>query len=156
MSRYTTVALLLWLSLCFLPVTRAEQAFLEASCPLDYPEAMAHLQESIHHYGYHISHVQQVDKGLQQRGYQSDAYKVVFFGKSKEIDYLRQAYPVLIPFLPLSITIRQQGTQTVISTLAPNQLGQIITDFKAQLFFRRWHEEVEKILQRFATCQGNA
>lgn len=151
MLRFVFVMCLLGQSL--LSVAEAEQAYLRASCEMDFPEAMLHLQDSIRHYGYTISRVQHVDKGLEKRGYSTEAYKVVFFGKPDEIDQLRKKIPALIPFIPLSITILEEGQQTLVSTLAPSQLSQIITDFNAQIFFRRWQQHMEKIIQRYAACQ---
>lgn len=150
------VILTLLLGLSLLPVSQAEQAYLRASCEMDFPEAMLHLQDSIRHYGYTVSRVQHVDKGLEKRGYNTEAYKVVFFGKPDEIDHLRKELPALIPFIPLSITILEEGQQTLVSTMAPGQLSQIITDFNAQIFFRRWQQHMEQIIQRYAACQTPA
>ena len=155
MFRTGPLFFLMCLGLLETPTVQAEQAFLRGSCEMDFPEAMVHLQESIRHYGYTVSRVQHVDKGLRKRGYTTEAYKVVFFGKPAEIDQLRRDFPVLIPFIPLSITIMTEGRQTIVSAMVPGRLSQIIHDFKAQIFFRRWQQHVEQIVQRYADCQVN-
>ena len=75
-------------------MARTEQAF---------PEAMLKLQETIKKHGYTVSRVQRVDIGLTQFGYETDKYRVVFFGKAEEIRHMSSEYPQLIPYLPLKI-----------------------------------------------------
>ena len=53
-----------------------------------FPEAMSVLQANIIKQGFTISRVQRVDVGLSAKGYKTDKYRVVFFGKGDEIQTL--------------------------------------------------------------------
>lgn len=94
-------------------MARTEQAF---------PEAMLKLQETIKNHGYTVSRVQRVDIGLTQFGYETDKYRVVFFGKPEEIRRMSSEYPQLIPYLPLKIAIFAEEEDTLMVSFSPLQL----------------------------------
>ncbi|TDY03734.1 DUF302 domain-containing protein [Thiohalophilus thiocyanatoxydans] len=94
-------------------MARTEQAF---------PEAMLKLQETIKKHGYTVSRVQRVDIGLTQFGYETDKYRVVFFGKAEEIRRMSSEYPQLIPYLPLKIAIFAEEEDTLMVSFSPLQL----------------------------------
>jgi len=94
-------------------MARTEQAF---------PEAMLKLQETIKKHGYTVSRVQRVDIGLTQFGYETDKYRVVFFGKAEEIRHMSSEYPQLIPYLPLKIAIFAEEEDTLMVSFSPLQL----------------------------------
>jgi len=135
---------------------RADDAYLQSSCSLDFPEAMAHLQDSIHHAGYRVSRIQHVDKGLIDRGYETDKYKVVFFGKPDQLAQVVGSYPALIPFVPLNITIAREADSTSVSALAPRQYGALGLPADAAALIARWEQDVEAIVRRYASCQVGA
>ena len=78
-----------------------------------FPEAMLALQTSIAEHGYTLSRVQRVDIGLTKSGYKTDKYRIVFFGKSSEVNAIKFAEPELIPYLPLKIAIFAEGQETM-------------------------------------------
>jgi uncharacterized protein (DUF302 family) len=79
----------------------------------DFEETMSTLQASIAAHGYIVSRVQRVDVGLEAKGYQTDKYRVVFYGKADEVKALADMHPGLIPFLPLSVaTNRPRALKT--------------------------------------------
>lgn len=131
----------------------ADSAYLQASCELDYPEAIAHLQDAIGKAGYTVSRIQHVDNGLLERGYQSDKYKVVFFGKPEQMAEVIERHPAMIPFVPLNFTVSRQGKQVLVSSLAPSQLSQLGVSADAEKLVARWQRDVEAIVRRYATCQ---
>lgn len=90
--------------------------------PQSFPEAMLKLQEVISSKGYVVSRVQRVDIGLTSSGYQTDKYRIVFYGIPEEIARLSQKYPVLIPYLPLKISIFAEGKDTILVTANPQHL----------------------------------
>ncbi|MDH5573416.1 MAG: DUF302 domain-containing protein [Gammaproteobacteria bacterium] len=94
-------------------MARTEQSF---------PEAMLKLQETIKNQGYTVSRVQRIDIGLTASGYQTDKYRVVFFGKHKEITDLSERYPHMIPYLPLQIAIFAEEEETLLVAASPRQL----------------------------------
>ena len=90
--------------------------------PQSFPEAMLKLQEVISNKGYVVSRVQRVDIGLTNSGYQTDKYRIVFYGIPEEIARLSQKYPELIPYLPLKISIFAEGKDTILVTANPQHL----------------------------------
>ena len=77
-----------------------------------YPETMLALQNHIRAHGYTVLRVQRVDVGMKRAGYEIEEYRVVFFAKPDEVNRVLKAYPELVPFLPLSITIYRDDEQT--------------------------------------------
>jgi uncharacterized protein (DUF302 family) len=51
----------------------------------EFDATLAQLQQVIAEHGYTVSHVQRCDVGLQGSGYETDKYRVVFFGKLDEM-----------------------------------------------------------------------
>ena len=81
-----------------------------------FPETMSALQEAIKKAGYTISIVQRVDIGLTGMGFQTDKYRIVFFGKAEEIKTLgdevveaekayRDALAIYVSKMPISLAI---------------------------------------------------
>jgi len=66
--------------------------------------------------------VQRVDIGLTTFGYQTDKYRVVFFGKPEELRRMASEYPQLVPYLPLKIAIFAEGEETLLVASSPRQL----------------------------------
>jgi len=123
----------------------AEELLLARSTQ-DFPEAMSTLQNAITQRGYKISRVQRVDEGLKKLGYKSDKYRVVFYGKAKEIRNLSNKYPNLIPYIPLNFAIFAEGTETLVSTLNPSELKPYYANPEIALVFDRWEKDIRKIL----------
>jgi len=111
-----------------------------------FPETMADLQNAIAENGYQLSRVQRVDYGLTRRGFQSDKYRIVFFGKAQEIARLSEAFPHLIPFLPLKFTILEKENGSEIAAINPIRLAQLYPEPELQPTFERWQRDVVKIL----------
>jgi len=118
--------------------------------PTDFPEAMAELQSAISSKGYVVSRVQRVDYGLSRRGFLSDKYQVVFFGKPGEINRLGEDWPQLAPFLPMRITIleTEQGVEMV--AVNPQRLARLYPEAELRPTFERWHRDVVAILDQAA------
>lgn len=87
-----------------------------------FPEAMLKLQEVIKQNGYTLSRVQRVDIGLSKSGYQTDKYRVVFFGKQQQNRWLIDNHPEMLPYLPLKIGIYAEGEDTLLVTYNPQIL----------------------------------
>ena len=106
----------------FLNQTALAANILMVRTPQSFPEAMLKLQEVISNKGYVVSRVQRVDIGLTNSGYQTDKYRIVFYGIPDEIARLSQKYPDLIPYLPLKISIFAEGKDTILVTANPQHL----------------------------------
>lgn len=118
-------------------MVRSEQAF---------PEAMLTLQNSIRDHGYTLSRVQRVDIGLTKFGFQTDKYRVVFFGKKQEIDQLITQHPEMIPYLPLQFAIFAEQQQTLVVATNPERFVEIFPASDLKSVFTRWSTDMRSIL----------
>lgn len=139
--RFLIVALLLGLgsSAC------ADQLLMIRSV-LSFPEAMMALQNAITTRGYKVTHVQNVDIGLTKIGYQTDDYKVVFYGKAEEIAQLTAKHPELIPYLPLTVAIFAERDNTILVTDRPGVLADFFPDPELKSVFLRWEKDLTAIV----------
>ena len=119
-----------------LVMARSQQAF---------PEAMLTLQEEIRNHGYKVSRVQRVDIGLTQMGFQTDKYRVVFFGKPDEIEKLASSHPELAPYLPLKIAIFAEQNQTLVVATSPHTLGEFFPDLNLDPILDKWTQDLDSI-----------
>lgn len=110
-----------------------------------FPEAMLTLQSSVRDHGYAITRVQRIDIGLTGMGYKTDKYRVVFVGKSDEIQYLANKYPVLAAYMPPQISIFAENNETVLVTANPMIYAEMIDDEKDKLLFKRWESDVYSV-----------
>jgi uncharacterized protein (DUF302 family) len=143
-----------WLSKSFLvfaltifaQTASAEQLIL-ARVKMSFPETMLKLQESVKLQGYKLSRVQRVDIGLTKSGYKTDKYRVVFFGKPKEIQYLTNKYPEMIPYLPLKIAIYAEEKDTMLIAYDPDYLFPH-DNKELDIIFKRWEKDILEIIKR--------
>ena len=119
----------------------------------DFPETMLALQEAIKAEGYRVARVQRVDIGLTGRGFQTDKYRVVFFGKEAEIASLLAHHPELSPYLPLKLVIFAEGSQTLVVTMNPLMLSEFYPGSSVKAVFGRWAKDVQSILKRVSLAQ---
>ena len=139
-------SLLLASALLAAALPAAAQNILTARSAQNFERSMLQLKASIESHGYTVSHVQRCDSGLTGLGYETDGYRVVFFGKLDEIRSLSAAHPELTPFLPLKISIFAEGDESIVSSLNPVALGAFYRDEDLQLQFRRWENDLRSIL----------
>lgn len=119
-----------------------------------FPEAMLALQASISDHGYTLSRVQRVDIGLTRSGFQTDKYRVIFFGKPDEIRSLTSEYPQLIPYLPMKMTIFAENEQTVVVAADPALYEALVPDQSALFLFRRWKSDILSIMDDLREEEG--
>lgn len=111
-----------------------------------FPETMALLQEAISKQGYELSRVQRVDVGLSKKGYKTDKYRVVFFGKGKQIQQLSAKYPQLVPYLPLKIAIFAEQDNTILISVNPSIYNDLFNLPELKPIFDQWFKDVSQIL----------
>lgn len=111
-----------------------------------FPETMSMLQEAIKKQGYELSRVQRVDVGLSKKGYKTDKYRVVFFGKGKQIQEISSKYPQLIPYLPLKIAIFAEGDNTILISVNPNIYNDLFNQPELKATFDEWFKDITQIL----------
>lgn len=135
-----------WLLLLLVPMAQAGENLLMARSTLGFPEAMLALQESIGAHGYTLARVQRVDIGLTAAGFETDKYRIVFYGKTDEVQRLTRERPELIPFLPLNFSIFAEGEQTLVVAMNPVYLEPHCEDPEFHTLLRRWESDVRSIL----------
>jgi uncharacterized protein (DUF302 family) len=144
-----------WLVLCLLfPLqqTQADELIMVRS-PQSFPEAMLTLQTLIKEYGYEVTRVQRVDIGLTKSGFQTDKYRIVFFGKKPEYDAVLDTQPDMMPYLPLKIVIYAEGNETILLTTNPHFLAQIFREADLALTFARWESDIRSMFDELREPQ---
>ena len=111
-----------------------------------FPETMSTLQTAIKQTGYTISRVQRVDIGLTKSGYKTDKYRVVFYGKEKEISLLTEKDSDIAAFLPLKISIFAENNDTIIVSNNPLTMQSYFNNIPKKHFIQ-WEKDVHKIFQ---------
>ncbi|MHB1590750.1 MAG: DUF302 domain-containing protein [Sulfuricella sp.] len=138
--RFLITALLLGLA-----ATAGADQLLMIRSSQPFPEAMLTLQNAISARGYKVSRVQNVDIGLSKTGYKTDNYKVVFYGKAKEVAQLAEKHPELIPYLPLNVAIFAEKDNTILVTSRPSVLAEFFPDPELKSVFMRWENDLTEI-----------
>jgi uncharacterized protein (DUF302 family) len=139
------VSFLALLSLAVAPPAFADQLLIVRSTQA-FEEAMSALQHAIGAAGYQVARVQRVDIGLESRGYQTDKYRVVFYGKAEEVAALTEKYPEMIPYLPLNVAIFAEGNDTIVATSRPGVLAEFFPAPELKPVFTRWEKDLTAIL----------
>ncbi|MCD6706332.1 MAG: DUF302 domain-containing protein [Thiobacillus sp.] len=134
-----------WLAL-LLCMPAAADDLLMARANRMFPEAMTLLQSAISSRGYTVTRLQQVNENLQRREFQSDMYRVVYFGKLEEVRRATARNPNLIPFLPLNITIFAEGDQSILVASHPQMLQEFFPDPELKTLFERWEKDMVEIM----------
>ena len=111
-----------------------------------FPETMATLQAAIRSKGYTLSRIQRVDVGLNAKGYKTDKYRVVFFGKGEQIQQLASQHPQLIPYLPLKIAIYAEGDNTILTSANPTVFLDMFNTPALKPTFELWLKDITQIL----------
>lgn len=131
--------------------TAAGQNLWMARSAQSFPETMLELQTAIGEQGYTVSRVQRVDIGLTESGFETDKYRIVFFGRPEEVRMLTAAYPQLIPYLPQQIIIFAEEQETLLVTFDPLLFQELVDDPAMRPVFARWRQDVQAILDRVRT-----
>ncbi len=117
-----------------------------------FPEAMLTLQTSIKEHGYKVARVQRIDIGLTGMGFKTDKYRVVFVGKTDEIQYLTKKYPDLTPYLPPKVSIFAEDDDTVVVTVNPVVYKEMVGDEEDKRIFDRWENDVYSVFHDFSSA----
>jgi uncharacterized protein (DUF302 family) len=146
MKIFLRILLVIFISIGLTAITYADEMTTVRS-DRDFDETMNALQNAIVQRGYTVSKVQRVDVGLEAKGYKTDKYRIVFYGKADEIAALAKNYPQIIPFLPLSVAIFSEGNQTILTTMRPRSFRELFPDAALQNTFEHWDNDLISILE---------
>jgi len=152
MRRWIPVLFLASGIVCGASVSMAEE-LLMARSSMPFSETMLVLQEQIREHGYQLSRVQRVDIGLTEFGYDTDKYRVVFFGKPREVRTLSASYPELIPYLPVKVAIFGEREETIVVTTDPDWLGEFYPASDLKPIFRRWKTDLQSIFDAIRAAE---
>lgn len=144
MTRSLSFLLLILFSLSSQAVVTGEMIMVRSSEA--FPETMSSLQQAISDKGYTLSRVQRVDVGLTAKGYATDKYRVVFFGKGEQVKQLAADYPQLIPYLPLKIAIYAEGDDTILISANPASFNDMFDIPQLRPVFNQWQRDIIEIL----------
>ncbi len=98
--------------------------------------------------GFRVAHVQRCDGGLKEMGYETDKYRVIFFGRFREVREVSQKHAELIPFIPFKLLVYAEGDETVVSTLNPESLKGKVSDPGIAAKLKAWKKEFIEILEQ--------
>lgn len=146
MNRHLPLVITLMLALFATLAQGAEERLLMMRSTQSFPEAMLALQKTLGEYGYTVSRVQRVDIGLTGSGFQTDKYRIVFFGKPTEIRNLTAAHPELIPYLPLKMTLFAEQEETLLVALDPTALYEVVPTEEFRYRLQRWKNDILSIM----------
>lgn len=128
------------------PLTLAEDIVtVDSKAP--FAEAITKLQDSVLRSGYEISIIQRCDYGLKQAGFDTEKYRVVYFGRHEEVKAISDAYPGLAPFLPLRILVMGKGNTSSLSVMNPALFLETVTDPTLIKIVKRWQGDVMGLLE---------
>lgn len=126
--------------------TLADEDMLMMHIPLEGPIALEYVKSSIVEHGYSIAHEQRCDGGMSDFGYQTDLYRVVFFGNGKEVRSLSAKYPDIVSYLPLKMAVIAEKNETLVSIVNPLVLAPYY-DKDVRMQVTRWKNDIESMFE---------
>jgi len=133
------------LSVCLLSSNWLQaEDMLMARTQANFPEAMVKLQTILKKHHYTLSRVQRVDIGLTAKGYKTDKYRIVFFGRAEEVEHIANKYPELVPYLPYKIAIFAEAEETLLVASNPEILFSDATG-ELKTILKNWHDDLTSI-----------
>jgi uncharacterized protein (DUF302 family) len=147
MRRSLVSLLCVWAIFAGSPPSSAEELLMVRSS-LPFAEAMLALQDAIREHGYQLTRVQRVDIGLTASGFETDKYRVVFFGDPQEVPELAARYPELIPYLPIKVAIFGEDEETLVVTINPRGFRDFYPEPELGPVFARWEKDLYSIFDR--------
>lgn len=115
---------------------------------------LEYVKTSIEEHGYTVAHIQLCDGGMKDFGYESDFYRVVFFGKIDEVRNAAEHHPELVSYLPLKLAVIAEEEETLLTALNPEALAPFFADEAVQVQLGRWHSDLVSILQDVRRATG--
>lgn len=105
------------------------------------------VQEVLGKHDFTVAHIQKCDGGLHHMGYETDNYKIIFFGRLAEVRELSKVHPELIPLFPFKLAVYAEGNDTILSVLNPAELVSVLhADKDLQTRLLAWEEDFRAVL----------
>ncbi len=146
MMRAMLFSLLAWLLLSA-EGTQAGDKWLTVRVAQAFDPTLEQVQEVLGKHDFTVAHIQKCDGGLHHMGYETDNYKIVFFGRLEEVRELSKAYPELIPLFPFKLAVYAEGNDTILSVLNPAELAPVLhADKDLQIRLIAWEKDFRTVL----------
>lgn len=129
----------------------AEENIFMARSNLDFEVVVEKLAMTLEEYGYKVAHTQRCDGGLNDFGYKTDFYRILFFGKYEEVKALSSKHPAIVPFLPLKILIFAEEGETLLVSMNPSLLTSHFNDPQVTIQLLRWTNDIDSIFTEVST-----
>ena len=113
---------------------------------LSFEVTLEAVKKALESRGYTVAHEQRCDGGLKGFGYETDLYRVIFFGKPDEVRLWSNAHPEMIPYLPLKLAVIAEADQVLVVGFNPEELAELFTDKKLKIQFSRWKNDIESVM----------
>jgi uncharacterized protein (DUF302 family) len=126
----------------------AEDTFLTKQVSANFSQTWHSLYTEVKSAGYTTTYLQRCDFALKERKYDSDKYRILFFGEYENMHYLSHKYPLLIPYLPLKMVVVEDGKQsTTLVANPPNMLLEVVKNQVDKKIIQKWQQDMQKIMQ---------
>lgn len=112
------------------------------------------IKKALESRGYTVAHEQRCDGGLKGFGYETDFYRVIFFGKAEEVRHWSKQQPEMIPYLPLKLAVIAEEDQVLVVSFNPEELALLFTDKELQIQFSRWKNDIDSIMHEITQPKG--
>ncbi len=130
-----------------------EQRLFMVRSNIPFDVAMERVQSILNSYEYEVAHTQRCDGGLADFGYQTDFYRVLFWGKYQEVHELSEKFPEIVPFLPLKFLVFAENDETVFIALNPAMLAEYYSSPELKLQLMRWKNDIESVMNELREYQ---
>lgn len=125
----------------------AKDALMTVRAAQPFDVTLEQAQTALQDNGFKVAHIQRCDKGLEGMGYDTDKYRVIFFGRLGEVRALTKRYPQLIPLFPFKLAVYAEGDDTLISVMDPEGLSEALqADPALADQLATWSDEFESVL----------
>lgn len=146
------LTLLAWL-LLNAGLAHANDNLLTVRVAQGFEPALQQVQDVLAEHGFTVAHIQKCDGGLHEMGYETDNYRVVFFGRLEDVRELSKTRPEMIPLFPFKLAVYAEGKDTILSVLNPSSLAPMLhADDSLQARLDGWEKDFRAVL---ADMQGS-
>lgn len=146
--------LILLLYVSAFSVAQAENMLMARSYD-DFDTTLENVKKALESRGYTIAHEQKCDGGLKGFGYETDLYRVLFYGKPEEVRYWSKKNPMMVPYLPLKIAVFAEDSEVLVVSFNHEELSSLFGDRKLQIQFSRWKNDISSVMDEITQSSAS-
>jgi len=133
---------------------QANDKLLTVRSPQAFDLALEQVQDVLKKHNFTVAHIQKCDGGLQDMGYTTDNYNIVFFGRLEEVRELSKTHPELVPLFPFKLAVYAKGKDTLFSVLNPAELAPLLdADQALAAQLGAWEQDFRAVLNEMQVVQ---